>query len=146
AVVASLGPPATAAADLLDAVREADVVIIATPAGHRGAAEAAIDAGASVVSVSDDVDDVRALLGMDAEARERNRHIVVGAGFAPGLACLLAAHGAPIPRARSALSGSRSGAGRVRSRPTGSSVRSTDRRWQPERWRRWPPAGPPTAA
>jgi saccharopine dehydrogenase-like NADP-dependent oxidoreductase len=94
AVVASLGPPATAAADLTEVVRDADVVIIASPAGHRSAAEAALDAGASVVSVSDDVDDARALLSMDAEARERGRYVVVGAGFAPGLSCLLAAHAA----------------------------------------------------
>lgn len=94
AVAASLGEPATAAADLGAAVRGADVVIVATPRDHRPAAEAALDVGASVVSVTDDVDDVRALLDLDAEARERKVHIVVGAGFAPGLSCLLAAHAA----------------------------------------------------
>jgi hypothetical protein len=46
------------------------------------------------VSVSDDVEQVRALLALDAEARERGVHVVVGAGFAPGLSCLLAAHAA----------------------------------------------------
>jgi hypothetical protein len=94
AVVASLGDPARAASGVTDAVEDAQVVILAGPRGHRVAAEAALDAGASVVSVSDDVDDVRALLELDAEAAELGRHVVVGAGFSPGLSCLLAAHAA----------------------------------------------------
>lgn len=94
AVIASLGPPATAAPDVASAADGADVVVLATSDGHRAAAEAALDRGASVVSVSDGVGDVRALLSMDAEARERGVHVVVGAGFSPGLSCLLAAHAA----------------------------------------------------
>lgn len=90
-VVQSLGRPATAGADLGAAAKEADVVILAGPRGHLAAAEAALDHGASVVSVSDDVDDVRDLLALDAEAVERGLHVVVGAGFSPGLSCLLAA-------------------------------------------------------
>ncbi len=91
AVVDSLGEPAFAADDLYAVVDRADVVLLAGPAGHRAAAEAALDNGVSVVSVSDDVDDVRDLLALDAEARERGVHVVVGAGFSPGLSCLLAA-------------------------------------------------------
>lgn len=94
AVVESLGAPAAAAADVATAVTGADVVILASPYGHRAAAETALERGASVVSVSDDVDQVRGLLDLDAEARERGLHVVVGAGFAPGLSCLLAAHAA----------------------------------------------------
>ena len=91
AVVQSLGRPATAASDLDGAAKDANVVILAGPRGHRAAAETALDHGASVVSVSDDVDDVRDLLALDAEAVERGLHVVVGAGFSPGLSCLLAA-------------------------------------------------------
>jgi len=91
AVVASLGHPALAAPDLESAVDGADVVVLAGPAGHRAAAEAALDHSASVVSVSDDVDDVRDLLALDAEAIERGVHVVAGAGFSPGLSCVLAA-------------------------------------------------------
>ena len=90
AVVASLGEPATPVASPAGA----DVVLLTGPRGQREQAEAALDAGASVVSVSDDVDDVRDLLALDAEAIERNLHVVVGAGFSPGLSCLLAAHAA----------------------------------------------------
>ena len=73
----------------------ADVGVLCTPAGtHREAAERLLEVGAHVVSVSDDEDDVVALLDLDAEARVRNRAVVIGAGFAPGLTCLLATHAA----------------------------------------------------
>jgi len=88
AVVASLGEPAMPVLGPAGA----DVVLLTGPRGHRQAAEDALDAGASVVSVSDDVGDVGDLLALDAEAVERNLHVVVGAGFSPGLSCLLAAH------------------------------------------------------
>ncbi|HET9444335.1 MAG TPA: hypothetical protein VFO65_13475, partial [Acidimicrobiales bacterium] len=77
----------------------ADVVIIATPDGHRELAERALEHGAHVVSVGDDVDEVVRLLDLDDEARERGCSVVVGAGFAPGLSCLLARHaGADLTR------------------------------------------------
>ncbi len=91
AAVESLGKPAFAAHDLDAVIDRADVVLLAGPSGHRAAAEAALDHGASVISVSDDVDDVRDLLALDAEAIERGVQVVVGAGFSPGLSCLLAA-------------------------------------------------------
>lgn len=95
AVVASLGRRARAAAwsdDLLDG---AAVLVIALPAGtHRELAEHALQRGVDVVSATDDVDETTRLVGLDAEARERGRTVVVGAGFAPGLSCLLARHAA----------------------------------------------------
>ena len=73
----------------------ADVAIVALPPGaHRHAAERLLEQGCSVVSTSDGVDDVRGLLSLGAEARERGRTVLVGAGFAPGLSCVLAAHAA----------------------------------------------------
>ena len=51
-----------------------------------------------VVSVSDDLADVRGLLDLDIEARERGVSVVVGAGFCPGLTCVLAAHAAAAVR------------------------------------------------
>lgn len=73
----------------------ADVGVLATPAGdHRGQAERLLEQGAHVVSTSDDVDEVRALLDLDAEARTRGLSVVVGAGFAPGLTDVLAVHAA----------------------------------------------------
>ena len=74
---------------------DVDVVVISAPAGGHGAvARAYLGRDIPVVSTSDAVGDVRALLDLDPEARERDVAVVVGAGFAPGLTCLLAAHAA----------------------------------------------------
>lgn len=74
---------------------DAQVTILALPPGtHRPAAERVLEGGGSVVSTSDAVGDVRALLALGAEARERRRTVLVGAGFAPGLTCVLAGHAA----------------------------------------------------
>jgi saccharopine dehydrogenase-like NADP-dependent oxidoreductase len=77
-----------------DVLREADVLVLATPGRHRAAAEAALEHGVGVVSVCDDPAEVRGLLALDAEARERALSVVVGAAFAPGLTCVLARHAA----------------------------------------------------
>jgi hypothetical protein len=67
--------------------------VLAGPAGtHLRQAEVFLRRGIPVVSVADSVRDVRGLLDLDAEARERGLPVVVGAGFAPGLSCLLARH------------------------------------------------------
>jgi len=103
-VVASAARAVVEAIDEPDRVRAvavdswcagAEVGVLATPTGdHRRQAERLLDQGSHVVSVVDDVDEVRALLDLDAEARVRDRTVLVGAGFAPGLTCVLAAHGA----------------------------------------------------
>jgi saccharopine dehydrogenase-like NADP-dependent oxidoreductase len=94
-VAGSLGHPARVA-PWDEALRDGfDVAVLCHPPGtHRPLAEAALERGLSVVSVADDLDETRHLLDLDAEARERGRHVVVGAGFSPGLTCLLARHAA----------------------------------------------------
>lgn len=75
----------------------ADIGIVAIPGReglHRSAAERLLEQGAHVVSTADDVGEVRALLDLDAEAGTRGLVVAVGAGFAPGLTDLLAAHAA----------------------------------------------------
>ena len=99
AVVASLGRPISVGSDLesvLTTVRgPSTAVILAGPAGsHRAQAELALEAGASVVSVSDDSDDVAGLLELDGSARDKGLSVVAGAGFSPGLSCVLAAYAA----------------------------------------------------
>src|SRR3954447_17244008 len=71
AVAASLGSPARAAEgfDGFDGLGgRADVVVLAVSDDHHTLAEAALEAGAHVVSVSDDIAEVRSLLALDAEA------------------------------------------------------------------------------
>lgn len=94
AVASSLGPPSTIGRWEPDTLRPGDVVVLSAPAPHAGLARAAVAQGASVVSTADTVEDVRELLGLDAESRSRGCTVVVGAGFAPGYTCVLARHAA----------------------------------------------------
>jgi hypothetical protein len=72
-----------------------DAVVLAGPAGtHVEVAAAFLRRGTPVISVTDDLDEVRRLLDLDAEARERGVTVAVGAGFSPGLSCVLAKHAA----------------------------------------------------
>jgi saccharopine dehydrogenase-like NADP-dependent oxidoreductase len=69
------------------------VVVLAGPAGtHVEAARRAIDLGVDVVSTSDAIPDVEGLLELDGRARAAGARVVVGAGFSPGLSCVLARH------------------------------------------------------
>lgn len=95
AVAASLGDRSRVDAQPYDAPLDVDAVVLAGPAGtHERLARRFLADDRSVISVSDSIDDVRALLALDPEARERGRSVVVGAGFAPGLTCVLARHAA----------------------------------------------------
>ena len=85
------------AVTVVDAMHEElglDAVVLATPVPHVSLAERFLMAGTSVVSISDDRDDVWRLWGLDDLAVERGVTLVIGAGFAPGLSCLLARHAA----------------------------------------------------
>ncbi len=96
-VGASLGAIATAVSAAEVDLAGHDVVVLAGPGKHhRDQAERALEAGASVVSCSDELGPTRALLALDDEARVRGRTVAVGAGFAPGLSDLLAAHAARL--------------------------------------------------
>jgi len=92
-VCASLGAVATATSAAEVDLTGHDVVVLAGPGRHhRDQAERALEAGASVVSCTDELGPTRLLLALDDEARVRDRTVAVGAGFAPGLSDLLAAH------------------------------------------------------
>ena len=94
-VANSLGDRATIDRGALDDPLDVDVVVLAGPARTQAhVAEQFVRQGIHVVSTTDDLTDVRALLALDQHARERNVHVVIGAGFAPGLTCVLAAHAA----------------------------------------------------
>jgi hypothetical protein len=93
AVVASLGDRAEGVGEPDPA--DADVVLLASPSSRQVAvARAAVSAGRHVVSVADGVGAVERLLDLHAEARERGVVVAVGAGFGPGLSCVLAKHAA----------------------------------------------------
>ncbi len=90
-VVDAIGLDSVVPGDALGS--DADVVVLATPAGTHGSlARRVLAQGRHVVSTSDHPRDVRALLDLDGDARRLGRSVVVGAAFAPGLTCLLARH------------------------------------------------------
>lgn len=90
-----LGRRVEAAGHARLAREDIDVLVIASPCGtHVEAARRALRRGVSVVSVSDRVAEVRALLALDERAKRKEARLVVGAGFGPGLSCVLAAHAA----------------------------------------------------
>jgi hypothetical protein len=89
AVSSAMGPRVTVAERVED-VFGLPVVVLAGPAPHARLAARALAAGSSVVSVSDDEDDVAELLTVDTGLRS----LVLGAGFSPGLSCLLARYAA----------------------------------------------------
>ncbi len=60
---------------------------------ERPIIEAAIDAGVNYVSICDDHDAVEAALELDQEARQKERRILTGLGWTPGLSNLLARRG-----------------------------------------------------
>jgi hypothetical protein len=67
-----------------------DVVVLAHPGHHAPTVAELVGAGVAVVSLSDDLDDVRQLLDLDDTCRLHGTTLVVGAGMEPGLSGLLA--------------------------------------------------------
>lgn len=91
AVVTTTGDKAVAA----DERATADAVLLAGPCGsHAELAALHLGEGRPVVSTSDSIEDVRALLDLDAEAKVRGVTVAVGAAFSPGYSCVLARHAA----------------------------------------------------
>ena len=69
---------------------DCDVLVVACPQPHVDVASEAIRRGMGVVTVGDDLDDLRALLDLSDDAVAAGVPLVVGAGMAPGLVGLLA--------------------------------------------------------
>lgn len=92
AVSDSLGPQATALHRGRLEEQQLDALVLATPAGrHHRIARRSLAGGVPVVSIGDRVEDVEALRGLRDLAVERAVPMIAGAGFAPGLTCVLAA-------------------------------------------------------
>lgn len=74
---------------------DTDIVVVATPSGTQAAvARRAVRAGSAVVTTTSDIAATRALIEANQEARYRETALLIGAGFMPGLTCLLAQLGA----------------------------------------------------
>ena len=94
-VAASLGEVATVEPPPYDEPPSADAVVLTAPAGsHVAAARDLVARDVPVVSTADDVEEVRGLLELGPEAEVRGVVVAVGAGFSPGLTCVMARHAA----------------------------------------------------
>ena len=69
-----------------------DLVVVCSPAPHRALTERFLADGTTVVSLSDDLDDLKALLALQVTAQQHDAALVLGAGMSPGLSGLLAAY------------------------------------------------------
>ena len=67
-----------------------DAVAFCQPVPHAELASEFVAAGVSVISTSDDLGDIRDLLGMNSAAIRSGAALVIGAAMAPGLSGLLA--------------------------------------------------------
>jgi hypothetical protein len=76
----------------LDDLAACDAVALCAPAPHAELVRSFVSEGAAVVSVGDDLDDLRHLLDLDDSCRRTGARLLVGAGMAPGLSGLLARH------------------------------------------------------
>jgi saccharopine dehydrogenase-like NADP-dependent oxidoreductase len=139
AVVASLGDR-TQAVDEPDPTA-VDILVLASPAGRQlPVARKAVGAGCHVVSVADSVGTVEDLLDLHAEARERGVVVAVGAGFGPGLSCVLARHAAgdfdTVDEIHVAHHGT---GGPACARQHHGALRGVGYDWRDHTWRRRPP-------
>jgi len=72
---------------------DVDLVVVASPRGTQAPAlEAALEAGRPVVLCGDGLAETVAIVRLAGEAAAARLPVVLGAGFAPGLSCVLAAH------------------------------------------------------
>lgn len=115
------------------------VVVLALPTGHAEAADRALSLGAHVVSVSDDITQTEELLSLGPTAVSADRRVILGAGFAPGLSCLLARHAATefdrVDEIHVAKTGT---AGPACARQHHMALKSPSRDWRDGRWEQFP--------
>lgn len=83
------GPVVRITSETTAAMFGTNVVVLACSGPHAKAARKLLEAGVSVVSCSDDLDDTLAMLDLDAVARHARQTLVVGAAMSPGLSGLL---------------------------------------------------------
>jgi saccharopine dehydrogenase-like NADP-dependent oxidoreductase len=141
-LAASLGPRATAVApdEELNG-SEADIAVLATPSNRQVAlAEAALAAGQHVVATADGLPAVEQLLDLGPVAVERGLTLIVGAGFSPGLSCVLVNHAAAQLDTVDEIHVSRHGTGGPAcARQHHAALRGRGLDWRDHAWARRPP-------
>ena len=74
---------------------DAEIIVVATPSGTQmPAVVEAMEHRRPVISTSDSLAEMVELLKFSEQAQKNKTPVILGAGFAPGLTCVLASHGA----------------------------------------------------
>ncbi len=73
-------------------IGSSDVVILACGTPHMAIARTLLNEGAHVVSLSDDLNDIEALLDLHTHAIERDRLLVTGCAMSPGISGVIVRH------------------------------------------------------
>jgi hypothetical protein len=134
-LAASIGASARVVSSVED-MGELNAAVLATPVPQHDLAERFVLASVPVVSVSDDREDVWRLWGLDAPARENGVSVVVGAGFAPGISCLMARYSAAAFDTVDEIHVAKHGAGGPAcARQHHKALRSTGQIWRAGDWR-----------
>ncbi len=122
--------------DPADAFHSSHIAILATDCGsHAALAIDALRSGCHVVSMSDRPEEVDDLLVLDSLARHHERSLVVGAGMAPGLSCLLARFAGNQLDSVLAINVAKAGtAGPACARQHHRALKSSGRDWVGHRW------------
>ncbi len=89
---ASLGEGSSGSGTVDEALEGCDVVVLCFPGDPVPTARRALRAGSHVVSLSTTREAAAGLLDLGEMAASARRHVVVGAGFSPGLSELVVAH------------------------------------------------------
>lgn len=114
---------------------DVSVVVLAHPAGHLAEAAALVGRGVGVVSVSDAPADATDLLGLEERAVAAGVPVVVGAGFSPGLTCLLARFAARSFDVVDEIYVAKHGTGGPAcARQHHASLKGTSLSWRPDGW------------
>lgn len=141
-LTASLGSRATSVApeEEMDK-RGTDIVVLAAPANRQvELARRALVAGQHVVATADGLNAVSELLDLGPEATERGVSLVVGAGFSPGLSCVLVRHAAGLLDEVQEIHVSRHGTGGPAcARQHHAALRGRGLDWRDHAWVRRPP-------
>lgn len=90
--IASLGEGSSGSGTVDEALESCDVAVLCFPGDPVPAARRALRAGSHVVSLSTTREAAAGLLDLGEMAASARRHVVVGAGFSPGLSELVVAH------------------------------------------------------
>ena len=76
---------------MFEIIQSVEIIVVATPSGTQmPAVVEAMEQRRPVISTSDSLAEMEELLKFSEQAQKNSTPVILGAGFAPGLTCVLA--------------------------------------------------------